>query len=138
SCGGIRTVRFAGRARPSRICPSTAPVTRTRARRMGRAMGSPSRRVRPPPRPEASPPTRRRGYLGVAPLLLLRNDVVLDLVVGGLRHDLLRDQLVLPLVWPVVDDLLRVGIPDAGHRLQLVRRGRIDVDGLVLLGVGGR
>ena len=43
-------------------------------------------------------------------LLLLGDDLILDLVVGGLRDNLLLHQLVLPLVRPAVDDLLGVGV----------------------------
>jgi len=46
-------------------------------------------------------------------LLLLRHDPILDLVVGGLRDDLLLHQFVLPLVGTTFDDLLGVGIADA-------------------------
>src|SRR5208283_2832067 len=39
-------------------------------------------------------------------LLLLRDNHVLDLVVGGLRNDLLLDQVGLLCVRPAIDDLL--------------------------------
>src|SRR5205814_10299445 len=66
-------------------------------------------------------------------LLLLRDDVVLDLVVGGLRDDLLLDQVVLPPVRTVVDDLLGIGLADPGEALQLVRGGAVDVERRLLL-----
>src|SRR6266700_2138172 len=59
---------------------------------------------------------------------LFGDDLVLDALVGRLGHDLLRDQLVLSLVRAVLDDLLRVGLSDARQRLQLVGRGRVEVE----------
>ena len=47
-------------------------------------------------------------------LRLLRDDLVLDLVVGGLRHDRPADQLTLLFVRPSADDLLGVCVADAG------------------------
>ena len=38
---------------------------------------------------------------------LLRDDLILDLVVGRLRHNLLLHQVILPLVRPSLDDLGR-------------------------------
>jgi hypothetical protein len=51
---------------------------------------------------------------------LLGDDLVLDLVVGRLRHHLLLYKIVLGLIGPVLDDLLGVGLADALQRLQLV------------------
>src|SRR5712691_956450 len=69
---------------------------------------------------------------------LLGDDLVLDALVGRLGHDLLRDQLVLSLVRAVLDDLLRVGLPDARQRLQLVGRSRVEVEesAFLFLGLG--
>src|SRR5215475_6041939 len=75
---------------------------------------------------------------------LLRGDhKVLDLVVRGLGNDLLLDQLVLTLVGPAVDDLLRVGITDSRKRLQVVGGRAIEINqlllgGRLLLALGGR
>ena len=44
---------------------------------------------------------------------LLGDDFVFDLVVSGLRQNLLTDELVLPRIRPTVDDLLRVGRADS-------------------------
>jgi hypothetical protein len=44
--------------------------------------------------------------------------------VGGLRHDLLRYELVLRLVGASVDDFLRVGGPDRGQGFELFPDGR--------------
>src|SRR5262245_2593716 len=55
-----------------------------------------------------------------ADLLLLGDDLILDLVVRGLGNDLLLHQLVLPLVGTAVDDLLRVGVTDAGKSFQFI------------------
>src|SRR6059036_845919 len=69
-------------------------------------------------------------------LLLLGDDLILDLVVGGLRHDLLLGQLVLARVRAAVGDRLRVLVADGGQRLELVRRRTVDVERLLLLRVG--
>src|SRR5206468_10070477 len=79
-------------------------------------------------KPEGDRPLRSGGSL-----LLLRDDVVLDLVVGGLRDDLLLDQVVLPPVRTVVDYLLGIGLADPGEALQLVRGGAVDVERRLLL-----
>src|SRR6185295_4923645 len=95
---------------------------------------------------------RRKSKNPVAMALLLHrgllgDDLSLDLRVGRLGEDVLRDQLVLALVGPVFDDLLGVDVADALQLLELVRRGGVDVDelglgrgrlGLVLRGVGFR
>jgi hypothetical protein len=41
---------------------------------------------------------------------LLRHDLVFDLVVGGLRHDLLLHEFILALVRSPLDDFLGVGV----------------------------
>ena len=73
-------------------------------------------------------------FLGFEPRFsrarLLGDDLALDLVVGRLRHDLLRDQLVLRLVGTPVDDLLGVGVADAWQGLELLLRRSIQVNGL--------
>src|SRR6187551_2421894 len=48
-----------------------------------------------------------------SPLFLLRDHQPLDLVVGGLRDDLLRHQLILLRIWPAGDDLVGVGVADS-------------------------
>src|SRR5437660_6901709 len=68
----------------------------------------------------------------VAVASLLGDDLVLDPVVGRLRHHLLLYKLVLGLIRPVLDDLLGVGLADALHRLQLVGRGAVDVKRLLV------
>src|SRR5438132_13195668 len=49
----------------------------------------------------------------VAVATLLGDDLVLDPVVGRLRHHLLLYKLVLGLIRPVLDNLLGVGLADA-------------------------
>src|SRR5258705_11266186 len=120
----MRAARGAGRTRQSRTPPSAARARPTPAPPRGRAMGGGPGRARPPPRPGANPPAwRRGGYVWFAPLVLLGDDVVLDLVVSGLRHDFLRDQPVLSLVRPVFDYLFLVGVPDGRDPLPDPRRG---------------
>src|ERR1700716_1898539 len=65
------------------------------------------------------------------PLLLLGDHAVLDLVVGGLRHDLLLHQLVLALVGPALDDLLGIGVADTRDHLEIVLAGGVEIQGLV-------
>lgn len=63
-----------------------------------------------------------------ANLLLLRDDEVPDLVVSGLRDDLFVDQLVLRPVWPILNDLVSVGIANSRQCLQLIGSSRVEVD----------
>jgi hypothetical protein len=81
-----------------------------------------------------------RDGLGVLTLLprrpLLGDDLSLDLVVGGLRDDLLPDELVLPPVRTVLDDLLRRGVTDPRQGLEILRGGAVDVQ-RALLHLGG-
>jgi hypothetical protein len=58
---------------------------------------------------------------------LLGDNFVLDFVVSCLRKDLLLDEIGLRFVGPPVDDLLRVGSANARQGIELVLRGRIDV-----------
>src|SRR5437867_8772303 len=60
--------------------------------------------------------------------LLAGDDVVLDLVVRRLRDDALADQLVLPLVGAILDDLLGVGVADPGQRLEVGLRGAVEIE----------
>src|SRR5262249_1546452 len=60
-------------------------------------------------------------------LHLLGDDVVRDLVVGGLGGDLLLHEFILPSIWPVLDNLLRVGLADPWQGLQLVFGRRVEV-----------
>src|SRR5262249_19604515 len=59
---------------------------------------------------------------------LARDDPALDAVVDVRRQDLLPDQIVLALVRPSLDDRLRARGADAGQRIQLLLRRRVDVD----------
>src|SRR5258706_15624527 len=67
--------------------------------------------------------------------LLLGDDLVLDLVVGCLRHDLLLDQLILTLVGAALDDGCRIGLADPRERVEFFGAGGIDVE---QVGLGGR
>src|SRR5206468_7181229 len=60
--------------------------------------------------------------------VLLGDDLVLDFLVGRARQDLLGDQLVLPLVGTVVDDLLRQRVADAGQLLEVLVAGAVEVE----------
>jgi hypothetical protein len=55
------------------------------------------------------PPTTRGKSL-----FLLRDHEVLDLIVSGLRNDLLVDQFILSAIWPALDNLIGVGVPIFG------------------------
>src|SRR3989449_313182 len=68
--------------------------------------------------------------------LLAGDDVVLDLVVRRLRDDALADQLVLPLVGAILDDLLGVGVADPGQRLEVGLRGAVEIELLLPLALG--
>src|SRR5215471_11475906 len=61
-------------------------------------------------------------------LLLLGYDFIFDFVIRGLRDYLSRNELCFVCVWPALDNLLGIGVSDAGEGFQLLGRGRIDVD----------
>ena len=61
-----------------------------------------------------------RGLGGGTLLRLLGDHLVLDLGVGCFRHDLLPDQIVLPRVWPALNDLLGESLADAWQLHQIV------------------
>src|SRR5262245_33891739 len=66
---------------------------------------------------------RRSNALGLRGLL--RDHEILDLGVGRLWNDLFRKQLVLLRVGAALDDLLGVGIADAGQLLELILGRRV-------------
>src|SRR6476619_1843344 len=69
--------------------------------------------------------------------LLLRlggDNVVLDLVVGGLREDSAGDKLILRSIGTAIDNALGVCVADAWKSLELVGSRGVDVD---LVGSGG-
>jgi hypothetical protein len=74
-----------------------------------------------------APSRPRAGLLLLVGGGLLGDDLILDLVVGRGRHDLLLHQIVLARVRPVLDDLLGVRVADAGQRLQLVLAGGVEI-----------
>src|SRR5438094_7928408 len=60
--------------------------------------------------------------------VLLGDDLVLDFLVRRARQHLLGDQLVLPLVGAVVDDLLRQRVADAGQLFEVLVARAVDVE----------
>ncbi len=62
-----------------------------------------------------------------AKLLLLGDDLVLDLVVGGLRENLLLHQVGFLGIGTAVNNLLRINGADAGQGVELVLGGRVDI-----------
>src|SRR5215471_1659864 len=60
--------------------------------------------------------------------LLLRHNLILDLVVGRLRNDLLLDEFILPRVRRMLDDFLGVGIADPRQSLELFLSSRVEVE----------
>ena len=73
---------------------------------------------------------RRLVFIPLVNLLaacLLRNDPILDLVVGRLRDDLLLHELILGTIRPPCYDLCRISIADSRECLQLLLARRIDV-----------
>src|ERR1700728_3667236 len=59
---------------------------------------------------------------------LLGDDQLLALVVGGLRDDFSVHEIEFGAVRAAVDDLLRIGVADAGKLLQLILGGAVDVE----------
>src|SRR4030095_4848845 len=70
-------------------------------------------------------------------LRLVSRHLAGELLVGGLRNDVLLDELVLRLVGTALDDLLGVGIADAGERRELALRRRVEVDERGVVRSGG-
>ena len=56
------------------------------------------------------------------------DDLVLDLVVGGLRENAAGDELVLGGVGAAIDDALGIRIANAGEGLELVGGRRVDIE----------
>ena len=67
---------------------------------------------------------------GQTSLALLRDNAARNLLVSRLRNDLPRHELALVGVGPVLYDRGRVSIANAGKRLEIVLRCRVDVDQL--------
>src|SRR5438477_8331186 len=58
---------------------------------------------------------------------LFGDNRVLDFVVGGLRHDALRDQLVFLCIWPAGNDFCGISFADTRQGLELIGCGRVDI-----------
>jgi hypothetical protein len=71
-------------------------------------------------------------------LLLLRHNLVLDLLIRGSRKNLLLHQFILPLVRTALDDLLCVGIANTRECLEVFDSGGVDVEEVGLLKVTQR
>lgn len=56
------------------------------------------------------------------------DDLIFDLLVGGLRDDLLDYQIALGAIRTVVDDLLCVSLADPGQGIELLLACRVDVE----------
>src|ERR1700687_1769010 len=68
-------------------------------------------------------------------LLLFRDDLVFDLIVGGLGNDLFSYQVGLLRIGTAVDDFLGVAGSDARQSFQLFFGRRVDVE---QIGMGSR
>ena len=58
----------------------------------------------------------------------MRNDLILDLVVGSLRHDLLGYQFILGSIRTASDDGFGVSVANSGQCFQLIFVSRVDVE----------
>ena len=58
--------------------------------------------------------------IGTILSLLFCHDLVFNFVVGGLRNNLFLDQLIFPSVRPTFDDLVSIGITNAGEPFELI------------------
>src|ERR1051325_8963204 len=80
----------------------------------------------------------RRAFL--AALFLARSMVsdhlVFNLVIGGLRNDLLGYEIALGVVWTAIDYLLAVSIANSGKGGEVFLAGGIDIDQISFLGFG--
>src|SRR6476660_4920682 len=59
---------------------------------------------------------------------LVRDDLVLDLLVSGLRNDFLSHQIALRPIGPVIDDLLRERLTNTRQGIELLLACRVDVE----------
>src|SRR5579871_1453752 len=69
-----------------------------------------------------------RGWGHLVGFHLVRDDQVLDLVVGRLRNNFFLHQFVFRAIGSTVDDLLRIRVADAWQGLELISRSGIDVE----------
>jgi hypothetical protein len=67
--------------------------------------------------------------------LLLGDNLVLDAVIGLLRHDVLVHQIVLALVGAALDDRRGIRLADARQRIEIVGARGINIE---QVGLGGR
>ena len=67
---------------------------------------------------------------------MVSNDLVFDLVIGGLGNDLLGQEIALGVVRTAINDLLAVSVADSGKRGELFLAGGIDIDQVSFLGLG--
>src|SRR5262249_9502076 len=121
-------------ARAVRACARPRPGDRARARSRRSCWSNAGRRTGAVALPCPKCTAAASDWPGRLLLLgrLLGDDLVLDLVVGRLRDDLFGNQLLLLRVRPALDDLLGVGVADAGQLLELGLAGRIEVERLFL------
>ena len=63
------------------------------------------------------------------------DDLVLDLIIGGLGNNLLGDKIALGVVRTAIDDLLAVSVADPGKGRQVLLAGGVDIDQIRLLGL---
>ena len=68
---------------------------------------------------------------------MVSNDLVFNLVIGGLGNDLLGQEIALGVVRTAINDLLAVGIADSRKRGELFLAGGINVDQVSFLGLAG-
>jgi len=74
---------------------------------------------------------KQRLFLGGRHLVgfgLLRDNQVLDFVVGGLGNNLFAHEIGFDAVGAAVDDLLRIGVADSGKFFELIFGGAVDVE----------
>ena len=65
---------------------------------------------------------------------MVSNDLVFDLVIGGLGNDLLGHEIALGVVRAAINDLLAVCVANAGKRGEFFFAGGIDVNQVSFLG----
>src|SRR6185312_6159599 len=84
----------------------------------------------------------RGGSAFLAPLLvccarnMVRDDLVFDLIIGGLGNDLFGHEIALGVVWTAINDLLAVSVANSGKRCKLFLAGGIDIDQVGFLSFG--
>src|SRR6476620_12045855 len=65
---------------------------------------------------------------------MVGDDLVLYLIIGGLRKNFFGQQIALAVIWTAINDFLAIGVADPSECREFILGGSIDVDQVSLLG----